>query len=465
MRNFRKRCLTPPSVILALIIVVALLASSCIRNNTARQTANVAPNWIDDATIYEVNIRQYTKEGTFEAFASHLPRLKAMGVKVLWFMPIHPISVKNRKGTLGSYYSVADYKAVNPEFGDLAAFKALVKISHEMGFKIILDWVGNHTGWDNPWITEHPDWYTQVGGKIVMPARTDWTDVADLNYDNQDMRAAMLDAMIFWVKEVDVDGFRCDVANGVPQDFWENARIELDKIKPVIMLAESDDNLKRLKKAFNANYNWDLLFLMNEAAAGANSPGSESVDEIGSSLLSSMSAYPQGTFPMNFTTNHDENSWNGTEFERLGAATDLMTALTFVAPGLPLIYSGQEAANPKRLLFFEKDEIDWSNLSAQDFFQKLIQLKKDNPSLDAGSQGGKLTMLKVDQKAVLAFAREKDANRVVFIGNFSQEAKTFDLEAEDAKGTYIDYFSGRKVELPGSTTMTLEGFGFVVLVS
>lgn len=421
---------------------------------------NIAPGWIDDATIYEVNLRQYTKEGTFTAFAAHLPRLKEMGVKVLWFMPIHPISVINRKGTLGSYYSVADYQSVNPEFGNLQAFKDLVNTCHEMGFKIILDWVGNHTGWDNPWITEHPDWYTQVDGKIVMPEGTDWTDVADLNYDNQAMRAAMLGAMVFWVKEVDVDGFRCDVANGVPLDFWENARSELGKIKPVFMLAESGDNLNLLEKAFNANYNWNLLDLMIDAASGT-----ESADPIRSELRRTVSEYPQGTFPMNFTTNHDENSWNGTEFERLGAAKKLMTALTFIAPGLPLIYSGQEASNHKRLLFFEKDEIDWSDLSAQSDFQKLIQLKKANKSLFCGSQGGTLTMIKTDQKSILAFAREKEESKVVFIGNFSQKSKSFKLEAADFSGSYNDYFANKQIKVETGTTLTLEGFGYLVLVA
>ena len=173
-------------------------------------------------------------------------------------MPIHPISEKNRKGSLGSYYAVKDYKGINPEFGSMEDFKSLVNKAHEMGFKVIIDWVANHTGWDNQWITDHPEWYTKDSLGNIIPPNPDWSDIADLNFDSQPMRQAMIDAMDFWVRETNIDGFRCDVAWGVPQDFWEAATASLDSIKPVYMLAEDEDHPALLEKAFESNYAWKL---------------------------------------------------------------------------------------------------------------------------------------------------------------------------------------------------------------
>jgi glycosidase len=226
------------------------------------------PEWSHDAVIYEVNVRQYTPEGTFDAFSKHLPRLQELGVKVLWFMPIHPISVKNRKGSLGSYYAVQDYKKVNPEFGTFDDFKKLVEQAHDMGFKVILDWVANHTGWDGTWISNHPEWYNRDSLGQIIPPVADWSDVADLNYNMSEMRAAMIDALKFWVAEANIDGYRCDVAGMVPVDFWEEARAELDKIKPVFMLAEDESESELLVNAFNANYGWELHHIMNMGAKG-----------------------------------------------------------------------------------------------------------------------------------------------------------------------------------------------------
>ena len=264
------------------------------------------PEWSDNATMYEVNIRQYTKEGTFEAFSEHLPRLQKMGVKILWFMPVHPISKVKRNGVLGSYYSVADYYETNPEFGTKEDFKRLVDQCHEMGFKVIMDWVANHTGWDNEWIKKHPEWYTKNDkGEIVYPET--WQDVADLNYNNKSMQKAMLKAMTYWVKEFDVDGFRCDYAGGVPYEFWEKARKKLEKIKPVYMLAEDNSSMALLKYAFNSNYGWSLYNDLNSIAKG-----SKKAESLKSYFLSTIKTYPDGTYPLHFIDNHDENSWNGT---------------------------------------------------------------------------------------------------------------------------------------------------------
>lgn len=430
-----------------------------------------APEWSDKAVMYEVNVRQYTKEGTFKAFEAHLPRLREMGVDILWFMPIHPISAKNRNGTLGSYYAVDDYKAVNPEFGTADDFKGLVDKAHEMGFKVVLDWVANHTGWDNAW-TANPDWYTtDEAGNIVQPPGTNWTDVADLNYENPDMKAAMLDAMKYWVVEFDVDGYRADYAGGVPTSFWETAREELEKIKPVYMLAEDDQQIRLLSRAFNSNYGWALYNLMNKTAKGLS--GADQVKKYAERLEKQ---YPAGTYPLNFTSNHDENSWIGTEYERLGDAVQTMAALSFVLPGMPLIYSGQEAGLNKRLRFFDKDEIPWSDLSMQKFYQELIRMKHDNPALWNGKSGGVYqsleTVAEVEAGAtetaakvanpILAFERTKGGNTVVVIMNLSSESVKAATVSGISAGTYRSFPSQTDVDIQETLQIELEPWEYLI---
>jgi glycosidase len=331
-------------------------------------------------------------------------------------MPVHPISEKNRKGTLGSYYSVRDYQGINPEFGTLDDFKRLVNRSHELGMKVIIDWVANHTGWDHRWISEHPDWYTQDSTGAIISPNPDWSDIADLNFAVQPMRREMIREMQYWLRETDIDGFRCDVAWGVPQDFWEEARNSLDSVKPVYMLAEDEDHPEFLEKAFDSNYAWKLHHLTNDVAQGKKNAG------VIKAYFDSLPPYANGSFPMQFITNHDENSWAGTVQERMGAAADAFAVLSFTVPGIPLIYGGQEAGLNKRLAFFEKDTIRWSDLSKLDFYAGLIRLKTENPALWNGEEGGSIKFLttnKPDQ--VLAWIREKNENKVLVVMNlFSQ---------------------------------------------
>lgn len=393
------------------------------------------PEWAKDSTLYEVNVRQFTPEGTFKAFEEHLPRLKKLGVEILWFMPIHPISEKNRIGSLGSYYAVNDYQAVNPEFGTLEDFRSLVDTAHNMGFKVMLDWVANHTGWDHQWL-ENDGWHTTDSeGKIVIPGGTDWQDVADLNFDNGDMRNAMIESMEYWVREFNVDGFRADYAAGVPQDFWETARIELDKIKPVYMLAEDDTQYGLLSEAFNSNYGWELFYdIMKGISSGEKGP-----KDIKSYIERSMQLYPKGSYPMNFITNHDTNSWEGTTSEMFGEAEKTMAVLSFTLPGMPLIYSGQEVGLDKRLAFFDKDEINWDDLSMQPFYEKLIHLKKRNAALWNGSEGGDVHFLPTNNPHVLAFEREKNGSKVVSVLNLSAENVSAAVNADSSAGTYVSY--------------------------
>ncbi len=447
MRKFITKCI---STILFLSILAGCSAG-------ADKGGVKVPEWSENATMYEVNIRQYTREGTFKAFEEHLPRLQEMGVKILWFMPIHPISREKRLGSLGSYYSIADYQEVNPEFGTKEDFKHLVERCHEMGFKVLMDWVANHTGWDNAWVREHPDWYTKdSSGKIVYPET--WEDVADLNFDNKDMRQAMLKAMTYWVKEFDVDGFRCDYAGGVPVDFWETARTKLEKIKPVYMLAEDDKATALLINAFNSNYGWSFFHDLNSVARGSKKAGSLTLY-----FKNKVKNYPKGTYPLHFIDNHDENSWNGTVEERIGDAQQAMLALIFTVPGMPLVYSGQEVNLDHRLEFFEKDEIQWEGFENEELLTRLIHLKLEHPALWNGNAGGEIRFLDSSTERVLVYQREKEEDQILVILNLSDRSADvkFTLE-QDFAGQEL--MTSQKQELKaGENSMSLEPWEFIVL--
>ena len=379
------------------IIFFLIILSACnspVKTNQEIDFNKSEMTWLNQATIYEVNLRQYTSDGTINSFKKKLPKLKELGVDILWFMPIQPIGIKNRKAVgdsfvedflnpdykkyWGSPYSISDYKQVNPRYGTLSEFKELTKICHELDIKVVLDWVANHTAWDNPWIIDHPEWYTHDStGKITDPIGEDgkswgWTDVADLNYDNDKMRKAMTDAMSFWIKECDIDGFRCDVAMEVPVDFWNEASKQLNQIKPIFMLAESEAHKPRMfDSAFDAYYGWEMHHVFNKLYAGELS-----ASEIIRVINEKDSICGDHVFPMNFITNHDENSWNGTINERLGESWEAMAVLSYSLRGMPLIYSGQEVGLDHRLSFFEKDSIDWNKANGEDYFNFYKGLNK-----------------------------------------------------------------------------------------
>ena len=441
--------------LLAILLVgISILSCNLCKQNTEPELFS---DWINDAVLYEVNIRQYTPEGTFNAFAEHLPRLKELGVDILWIMPIHPISELKRKGTLGSYYAVADYLKVNPEFGTMDDFKTLVNKSHDLGMKVVIDWVANHTGWDNPWIYDHPEWFTKDSTGVIIPPVPDWSDVADLNFDQQPMRKAMINAMDFWLTEANIDGFRCDVAWGVPQDFWEAARASFDSIKPVYMLAEDEDHPGFLDSAFHSNYAWNLHHIMNEVAKGE-----KTALDIKDYFTTAKDKYAEGSFPMQFITNHDENSWAGTIEERMGKAGDAFAVFSFTIPGIPLIHSGQEAGLNKRLEFFEKDEIDWANLSKQDFYTSLTKLKSENKALWNGSFGGNMEVLETSApEQVFAFKRTKDDSQVLVVLNLSEEITSVEIELGELTN-YTAYWSNEKIPLGGNVKFDIEPWNYLV---
>ena len=389
-------------------------------------------DWVDTAIMYEVNVRQYTEEGTFNAFSEHLERLKEMGVNTLWFMPIYSISEVNKKGTLGSYYSIRDYKSVNSEFGTLEDFQALVDKAHEMGFKVVLDWVANHTGWDHTWITEHPEYYAKdEDGNIIFPMNTDWTDVAQLDYTNENMRAAMIDAMKFWIEEVDVDGFRCDYAQGVPIDFWESARAELDKIKPIYMVAEDGTNSDSLlSAAFDSNYHFEFYDALKLSSSIANTADDleKYVDR----------ALPYGAFKMNFLDNHDKNTYDGTLEDRFGTnALGALYTLIFTAEGMPLIYSGNEEDTNISLEFFEKDNIEFGDYKYSELLSRLCEIKTTYEPLYNGTAGGNARIMEDDNKSVIAFERVKNGKKITVVVNVSANEQTVKYESKFSSGTIL----------------------------
>ncbi len=486
--------------LLLLVFTISMLGTSCKdtpQKEAAEEPATTVtfekprvPEWHKNATIYEVNLRHYTQEGTFKSFEKELPRLKEMGMDILWFMPIHPVSVKNRKGELGSPYSVADYKAVNPDYGTMDDFKHLLQAIHDAGMYCIIDWVPNHTGWDNPWITEHPDWYTKgKDGKITDPINYEtgeswgWTDVADLNYDNQEMRLGMIDAMRFWVTEVGVDGFRVDVAHGVPVDFWAQCTDSLYAIKPLFMLAEAEVPAIVNNGAFVMDYAWEMHHLLNEIAKsqGANRDATQklvqgNVVEGGDAetekktaldidkLLAKKHRQYQKGYQMQFTSNHDENSWSGTEFQRMGAGHKAFAVLTATFDGMPLLYTGMESAMDKQLEFFKKDNIEWGDYQYAGFYKTLFDLKHQNKALWNGENGGKLVKIPTgNDENIYAFIREKDGDRVVVIINLSAKKQSATLSGDHFVGTYKNAFTGENTELTNGMAMEMEPWDYVVL--
>ncbi len=424
-----------------------------------QKTSVVNPDWVKDAVIYEVNLRQGTPERNLKGMQLQLPRLRDLGVDILWLMPIHPISEKNRKGTLGSYYAVADYKKVNPEFGTLDDLKEFVRTAHNLGMKVIIDEVCNHSGADNDWITSNADFYVRdKKGNLISPY--DWTDTYKFDYSNPKMREAMYDALVYWVKEADIDGYRFDVAGEVPTDFWDGLRPRLEEVKPVFMLAEASKP-ELTVAAFDADYNWPMKDVFNAVAAtgGANAYAVEkqqtlpqsSANTIVELLEKQAIQYPQGAINMNMITNHDLNSWEGTEFERLGPATGAFAVLSYTLPGMPMMYTGQEVGFNHPFEFFETDSIqpDYTANQFTAFYRMLNSLKHRNHALDAGVNGGSFKVIPTESEAILAFSREKEDQRLIVIANLSGEeaAPVYTSTAPVVDGL-MNYFNGGIAEMP-----------------
>ena len=459
---------------LALVAIVATFVGCC---NCGKQES--ASNFDKfNSVVYEFNIRQATVEGTFAAAEQYLPELKEMGVDIVWLMPISPIGILDRKGSLGSYYSIIDYKAINPEFGTMEDFDSFLNTAHDLGLKVIIDWVANHTSRDANWWNEgKKEWYVMDWEKGLPIVEYDWTDIAKLNYENQEMRLAMIDALKFWV-EKGIDGYRCDVAMNVPGDFWAEAWKQVREINPdVYLLAEGEETWLH-ESGFDATYAWELHHIFNAMAKG----GSETKNVAGDGTIKTDAKYvkdlkeylerddekyPAPAMRLMFTSNHDENSWAGTEFERMGDAYKTFAALTFVLPkSQPLIYTGQEIGLNRRLAFFEKDSIEELvdleyGKEFRDFYKKLAAFRHNNSVLAAGANVAPVVYVEDAPEAVLAFTRENEDNKVLCIFNFSAEAQTLTL-SENAAGAY-NCLCGETREYNAGDVVELEPWAFMLL--
>ena len=422
--------------------------------------ARHSEDWVRDAVIYEVYLRSFSREGTFRGLERRLPELKDLGVTVLWLMPIHPTGELNRKGKLGSPYSVQDYYAVNPEFGTLDDFKSLVQTTHALGMKIIIDLVANHTSWDSRLIMEHPDWFTKNAEGAIVSPNADWTDVADLNYNQHELRKYMIEMMKYWVRDVGIDGYRCDVAELVPTDFWNRARQELDKIKPIMMLSEGTFPEHHVE-AFDLTYSWNVYDVFSKIIFGSTPV------KVFDDILSVESyQFPKGSLRMRFNTNHDKNAWDSPAVRKFTPQGAKATALfTFTYPGVPLIYNGEEVGNDRKLSLFDKVDIDWSkNYEFRAYYKSLTRLRSTHVALRRGEY---VPVKNSEGEKVCSFLRRLGNDQVLVVINFSLEARSFTLDLPDLKtGELKEYFTGARMALENDhLSLQIGGLGCRVFVS
>lgn len=466
------------------LIGFAIVLFGCKKeaNNISSETIEIfSPAVEENGVIYEVNIRQYSPEGSFNAFTKDIPQLKELGVKIIWVMPIFPISQTKRKATggddskfasdmpkeeqqkyLGSYYAVSDFKKVNPEFGTIEDFRNLVQTAHENGIYVILDWVPNHTGWDHVWIKEHPEFYTKnAKGEIIDPINPEtgktwgWTDVADLNYENQNLRKEMTADMLHWIKKENIDGFRCDVAGNVPLDFWQQAIPQLRKEKNIFMLAEAWEPALLKRNLFDMAYGWDGHHTLNKIAQGK-----ETVKNFDAYIEKINKDYEANDILMNFVDNHDENSWNGTIKSRLGAAEEAMTALTYLMPGMPLIYSGNEYGLEHSLKFFEKDSIPKTKGKQWELRAKLGKIKNEVSALNGGKNKAAYKKITASNENVLAFERTKNGKKVIYLANLSSQPEEVSIPVT---GQYKDLMTGKPMGLNATQFYSMLPWQYYIL--
>ena len=448
---------------LVLSATLLLLAMACNQTSKYKSTTTMqnnqlqkqAVNWLPASTVYEINVRQYTPEGTFAAFATHIPRLKKMGITTLWFMPIHPIGKLNRKETLGSYYSISDYKGINPEFGTLQDFKNLVKLAHDNNMKLIIDWVANHSSWDNPWVTQHPEYYAKDSTSGKMYAPFDWSDVVQFDHNNAAQQQAMIDAMQYWVTECNIDGFRCDMAHLTPLKFWEQARLQCDSIKPLYWLAESQD--VPYYTAFDVLYGWEWLHKMEDYYKGKTD-----IAGLDSVITKYNEDYKHGLYRILFTSNHDENSWQDTEYKRYGAAAKTFAVLCATLPGIPLVYSGQEEPLQKKLNFFNKDDIGFNKYELNAFYTALLSERTNNPALQADSTVQFFRLSTSANQSIYAFVRKKDKKEIFILCNLSNLEQKFSVLDNRLTGIFSNIQNGEKSDFTSQKYFAIEPWGYVV---
>lgn len=455
--------------LLILFVVLSFTACKLMPKQNDESTKVTKTNtqesmdWILKTNIYEVNVRQYTKEGTFKAFQNELPRLKEMGVEVLWFMPITPIAKEKMKGSLGSYYAAADYTSINPEFGNLEDFKLLVKDAHAKGFKVIIDWVANHTGWDHVWTKTHPDYYLKDSATGTFKIASGMDDIIELDYKNPALRKAMIEAMQYWVKECDIDGYRCDLASWVEVDFWQEARPQVDAVKPLFWLGEFDElETPEYGKVFDASYSWTWMHKTQDFYQKKIN-----LKEL-LSVLYRYDSIGDGSMRAWFTSNHDENSWNGTEYEKYGKMAKALAVFSCTWNGVPLMYSGQELPMvDKRLKFFDKDPIPWTGkYELQDFYKTLLTLRATHPALRGADSAVKTYKLNTTENdKIFAYVRKNGEQEVLVVLNLSDTDKLrFDINDGNLSSIFKNVFSGAANDFSKDKSFEMQAYEYIVYV-
>lgn len=433
------------------ILIFILLSSAIFSCSTKKAEISYKLPAPEDVVMYQVNPRVFAPENSLQAVIPHLDSIKSLGANVVWIMPVYPIGKVKSKN---SPYSISDYKAVNPEFGTLEDFKTLVVECHKRGMAFIMDWVANHTAWDNVWMEEHKDWYTcNSEGEVIFPEGTDWTDVADLNYDNYQMRAAMIDAMLYWVKEIGVDGFRCDVADFVPSGFWAEAitSIRSEVSRPVLMLAEGNDP-KTFEGGFDMNYAWDYMNTLREVFC-EGAPASKLIE----ADFEEYSKLPEGKIKLRFISNHDEAAKKST-VEEFGGKEGAIAAFvsTIFTKGAALVYGSQEVAHPSAINFFKYEEVDWkSNNEIRQEYRALLRIFKENPVLH------KAVAKPFPSDDVLLYEKRGEAENYLVIVNVRNSVVSVDIPSQWRSLPLSDLVTGQPENL--GEKMQLKPYGYRIL--
>lgn len=418
----------------------------------------VSPVSSKNRVIYEINVRNYSAAGTFKAVQADLPRLKELGADIIWLMPIHPIGQEKKNGSLGSPYAVQDYKAINPDLGSEQDFKDLIKAAHALSIDIWMDWVANHTAWDHDWVTSHLNYYAEKNGQRPY-APNGWEDVAQVDYNNAQLREAMIDAMKYWVQEFDIDGYRCDAATFVPLSFWTQARTEVDAIKQITWLCEGDN--AAYMKVFDYDYAWAFNDALNEFGTGSDISGLVSACQ----ALNNNPDY-QKKGRMLYLTNHDLNAHHGTEFSRYGANVLPLTVLYYTIYDMPLVFYGQETGRNQVMSLFDKDPLNWepANKNFNTLFTKLSNLKRTQPALEDGEKRGKLSIIPTSNPNVFVYSRKRDHNEVLVLLNFNNAPVNFKWSSTFPSGTFTNFLTDEKKTFSKESTVFLPEKGYSIFV-
>lgn len=441
-------------------IFSGLSLAACDRDNGKIEIPSIEQKPITqkNRVIYELNLRNHTEKGDFKSAQEDLVRLKELGVDIIWLMPIHPIGEIKRNGSLGSPYSIKDYKAINPDFGTEQDFKDFMAKAHSLNMEVWLDWVANHTAWDHDWVKSNVDYYASKDG--VQPyAPNGWEDVAQLDYNNPNMRLAMIDAMKYWVEKFDIDGYRCDAATFLPLNFWEQARQEVDNIKKITWLNEGDK--PEYMTAFDYDYAWDFSNSLNKFGSGTDT---NLLVDACKKLFNDQSYKDKGR--MVYITNHDLNSHEGTEFSRFGSNVLPLTVLYFTIYDMPLIYTGQEIGMNKSMSLFDKDNAQWNpaNQIYLNLFKKLTTLKKTHPALEDGTNRGQLQFIPTNKENVVVYSRKRGDQEVLVILNFNTVAVNFKWKDVVPSGVYQDLLKGGEKSFKNNEGITLLEKGYAIFV-